>query len=118
MILAGAYILGIPVLSLLYGKDLSNLKWVMMVIILAGGFNAIGTIIYYTLTIMRKQTWLLGGYVVTAIAAYFAAPWLVQRYKLMGAAAAFALVMALRTLIFSVMFLICFREAENAKKDR
>ena len=118
VILAGAYILGIPVLSLLYGKDLSNLKWVMMVIILAGGFNAIGTIIYYTLTIMRKQTWLLGGYVVTAIAAYFAAPWLVQRYKLMGAAAAFALVMALRTLIFSVMILICFREAENAKKDR
>ena len=108
VIAIGAYILGIPVLSLVYGEDLSPFRMMLVIIIVAGGINSFGTILYYSLTTMRKQNWLLGGYIVTAIAAYFIAPYCVSHYGLMGAAWAFALIVTVRSLIFVGIFLASY----------
>ena len=51
----GAYILGIPVLSWLYGVNLKEYKLTLLLLLLCGGVNAINIIFYYVLAIMRKQ---------------------------------------------------------------
>lgn len=113
VILIGTYIAGIPVLSLLYGKDLAHLKAVLLIIITGGGINAFGTILYYTLTIMRRQNWLLAGYVATAIAAYFVAPYCVKNYQLIGAAVSFALIVSIRSIIFIGLFIAGYRRGKE-----
>lgn len=49
---AGAW-LGIPVLSWLYDIDLAPYRAVMLILIAAGGFNAVSMLFYYALTVMR-----------------------------------------------------------------
>lgn len=113
VIAIGAYLLGIPVLSLVYGEDLSPFRRMLVVIIVAGGINSFGTILYYSLTTMRKQNWLLGGYIITALAAVFVAPYGVSHYGLMGAAGAFAAIVTIRSLIFIGIFLIAYKRREK-----
>lgn len=57
---AGAW-LGIPILSWLYDIDLSGYKTVMLVLIVAGGFNAVSMLFYYALTAMRLQKEIFAG---------------------------------------------------------
>ncbi len=109
----GAYLLGIPVLSLVYGEDLSPFRWMLVIIIVAGGINSFGTILYYSLTTMRRQNLLLGGYILTAIAAYFVAPYFVSTFGLMGAAWAFALVVTIRSMIFVGIFIYAYSKREK-----
>lgn len=109
----GAYLLGIPVLSFIYGTDLSHLKMILVVIVAAGGINSFGTILYYSLTVMRRQNWLLAGYIVTAVAAYFAAPYCVKNFGLIGAAGAFALIVTIRSLIFIFIFFVGYQRREK-----
>ena len=48
--LAGGALLGIPVLSLIYGYDLNGYLPELLVLILGGGFNAAGIILYLNLS--------------------------------------------------------------------
>ncbi len=113
VIAAGAYIGGIPLLSLVYGTDLSHLKIILVIIVAAGGINSFGTILYYSLTVMRRQNWLLGGYIITAVAAFFLAPYCVKNFGLMGAACAFALIVTVRSLVFIFIFFAGYRRREK-----
>ncbi len=64
----GAYIIGIPVLSAFYKVNLSTYKYVLLILLSAGGFNAINILLYYILTIMRKQNIMVFMYGVVALA--------------------------------------------------
>lgn len=112
-IAAAAYLLGIPVLSMVYGEDLNAFRTMLVIIVAAGGINSFGTILYYALTVMRRQNWLLMGYIVTAVAAFFIAPWFVKNYGLIGAAWAFALIVSIRSLVFVFIFCCGYRRREK-----
>lgn len=114
VIAAGAYLVGIPVLSFIYGTDLSHLRLILVIIVTAGGINSFGTILYYSLTVMRRQNWLLAGYIVTAVIALFLAPYCVSHFGLMGAACAFALIVTVRSVIFVFIFFAGYRRRERA----
>ena len=114
VIAGGAYVVGIPVLSFVYGTDLSHLKMILVIIVAAGGINSFGTILYYSLTVMRRQNWLLMGYIVTAAAAFFLAPYCVRNFGLMGAACAFALIVTVRSLIFIFIFFAGYQRREKS----
>lgn len=114
VIAGGAYIVGIPVLSFVYGTDLSHLKMILVIIVAAGGINSFGTILYYSLTVMRRQNWLLMGYIVTAAVAFFLAPYCVRNFGLMGAACAFALIVTVRSLIFIFIFFAGYQRREKS----
>lgn len=112
-IAVGAYIIGIPVLSFVYGTDLSKLRMILVIIVAAGGINSFGTILYYSLTVMRRQNWLLAGYIVTAAVAFFLSPYCVKNYGLTGAACAFALIVTVRSLVFIGIFFAGYRRREK-----
>lgn len=109
----GAYFFGIPVLSAFFGSDLSGLRPVLLVIIFAGGINSFGTILYYAITVMRKQKWLLGGYICTAVLAYFISPLFVKVLGIMGAALSFAVIVAFRGILFLIIFFVSYMRKKN-----
>ena len=103
----GAYLLGIPVLSLIYGLDLSSYRLELVVVMICGGLNAYVYCLYYVVTVTGKQIYLLAGYGVGLAAAVLFDPILVQRAGIMGAAVcctlSFALVFAVFLLITAVV---------------
>ncbi len=102
---AGAW-LGIPVLSWLYDIDLSSYKAVMLVLIAAGGFNAVSILFYYALTVMRLQKEIFVGYTITFAVSIILPIVMVKNMGIMGAGWAYLIVMALLTVLFAGMLYI------------
>lgn len=116
ILLIGGYFLGIPILSVLYTDELRPYKKVLMIILLGGGANSLGNILYNVLTIMRKQYALLIGYALTGLAAFFFSDNLVLRFGLEGAGLSF-LVSMLVFLVSAVVLFLFFLIKENKKKN-
>lgn len=104
--LVGGYLLGIPVLELLYNTDLSGKKSVFMVLLLSGGFSAASTLTLTLFTTMRKQKLCLIAYGVTIIFALIMPDVMTAKWGIMGAALSYLCEMAMLFVIMFVMFLI------------
>lgn len=102
--MAGAYLLGIPVLSIISGCDLSRFKMTLVLLMLAGGINAGSFFLYYMLTIMRKSGYILFGYISAAILSLVLSNVLVVKENLNGAAMSFYI----SVLYLFLMFLLFF----------
>lgn len=89
----GAYLLGVPVLSILYNTDLSDYKTELIVLLVGGGFLGLSGFLTTVITIMRIQRTLIFGYGFVAVLAYFLSPILVANYEMMGAAYGYLLLM-------------------------
>lgn len=117
--LAAGWLLGIPVLSLLYGTDLSAYKAELMVVLAGGGFNALCVLLYYMITVMRRQKYVLIGYIAAALTAYFAGDRLVRNFGLMGASYTYILSVAVLCLLFVCIFagVLLLRKREKECTD-
>ena len=104
--LLGAYILGIPILSILYNTDLAPYKTELLVLLLGGGFLALSGLFVAIMTIIRIQNQQAIGYIIVAILAYFLSPIFVNKYQIMGAAILYLLLMATLGLIFSIILML------------
>lgn len=98
--MAGAYLLGIPVLSMLYHTDLTEYKRELMILLLASAFLALSGYQSVVLTIMRCQKALLLPHVIVALMAAVSLPAVVSRYGTMGAAICYMALMALLSLLY------------------
>ena len=114
--LAGGALLGIPVLSLIYGYDLNGYLPELLVLILGGGFNAAGIILYYAMTVMRRQKEILASYVVVALVTLAVSHWSVQNFGLMGAALSYCGVMLLQTLVFGAAAFAGWRQSKKRQQ--
>lgn len=104
--LGAGYLLGIPVLELLYGADLSGKRPIFMVLMLAGGFSAASTLTLTLFTTMRKQKLCLIAYAATMLFALVMPEILVKSMGLMGAAVSYLCEMALLFVAMFVLFVI------------
>lgn len=85
--MTAGYFLGLPILKGLYGlPEIMNYRREFELILLGGGFNAAGVFLYFILTIMRKQKWIIAGYGVTFFISVFLSGWMVKEFGIMGAA--------------------------------
>lgn len=100
--LAVAYVAGIPVLSFLYGIDLSDYRPVLMVLLVGGAFNAASIILYYGLITTRHQGAVLPGYAIAALAALLFSRVSIEQFGMMGAAYLYVGIMALLVVIFAL----------------
>lgn len=101
--MAGAYVLGIPVLSLLYHTDLTGYKRELLILLLASAFLAVSGYQSVVLTIMRCQKALLLPHGIVAMAAAISLPVVVSRYGTMGAAICYMVLMALLCLLYGAI---------------
>ena len=102
----GAWLLGIPVLGLLY----SNIRYAMadcrpalVLIIVGGALNAFMNLFYYSLIIMKKQRFIFAGYGLTALLALFLSEPFVRAMGIFGGAAAYVVLMAVLAALFGIL---------------
>lgn len=108
--LAAGWFLGLPVLSWFYATDLLGYQWPFMVILLGGGFSAVNILIFYALTVMRRQRGAFWGYLVTFAVSWILPPLAVERFGLLGAAVTYTLLILLLDLSFLALFLTSYRK--------
>ncbi len=113
--LLGGALLGLPVLSIVYGYDLTGYLAELEILILGGGFNAAGIILYYAMTTMRGQRDILLSYGIVAVATLAASTPATARWGLMGAAVSYCGLMALQTLVFAVATVIHYQKAKKGE---
>jgi len=83
--LIGAFVVGIPVLSLLYGINLQEYKPELLILLCSGGGLAIVGFLMVILIIMREQKALVVGYIITATLAFTLSGIVVKKYGTLGA---------------------------------
>ena len=111
IVAAVTYVIGPPLLTLVFGTDVSGYVGELMVLVLAGALNAASVILYYALATMRRLRAVLAVFAVTGATAYLIAPALTRSYAMMGASLAYAATMGLLALLFAVIMLIPTRRA-------
>jgi O-antigen/teichoic acid export membrane protein len=108
-----AWPLGIPVLSWLYGVDLSAYHTELMVLLVGGAFNALSVILYYSLVTMRLQRLVVVGYAVTAVVSHLVSSTLIAAGGIMGAVLLYDGSMALLAVLFLLALLVGMRLVRN-----
>ena len=109
--MAGAWILGVPVLNLLYNTELAPYKTDLLVLLAGGGFLAMATLFTTGLTIIRWQNKLIPGYVIVAALALVTCPPAVQAAGIDGASWVYLGLMAILTVWFGIVFALGIRRA-------
>lgn len=107
IVITAGYLMGPPILGLLYGINLNDYKTELVIILLGGAISALGIIIYYIITVMRCQKWMLASYFITALAAHYLSPILVINYGIRGASMGFLFFNIIQTGIFIIILFVC-----------
>ncbi len=106
---AGAYLVGIPALSLLYGTDLSAYRTELLVLVASGGFLALSNQLMTVITIIRRQKLLLIGYGFCAVLALALSPVVVSQFHIIGAAILELGLMMILCIVFVVILAAVMR---------
>ncbi|WP_285824200.1 lipopolysaccharide biosynthesis protein [Schaedlerella arabinosiphila] len=91
--IAGAYFMGVPVLSWIYNTDLQLYKMELLILLIGGGFLGLSGLLTAVITIIRHQRKLMWNYAAMAILAYFFSGSIVEKYGMIGAAILYAVLM-------------------------
>lgn len=113
--LAGAWLLGVSVLSFLYHTDLSPYKSELLILLLGGGFLGMSGLLNAIITIMRRQHELFIGYLLIAVLAFLLSKIVVGKYAMMGAALLYTALMAGLCVCFLLVLLRGLRKDGYAK---
>lgn len=94
------YFIGIPILSLLYGVDLSIYRFEFVLLLIAGGFSAISTFLSYIITIIRQQKYLIFIYAVSALLLLMMLPFAVKKNGIQGVTVLYLSILFFQTTLF------------------
>lgn len=111
------YFLGIPVLEMLYGADLSGKRGLLLILLTAGAFSAGCSLTGTLITIMRKQAYSLVAYFITLAIALFLPKSLVSAYGMLGAALTYLIEMAALFVFMLTIFIFVFLKARRENKN-
>lgn len=100
--LIGTYLLGIQLLTIIYGIDLFEYKMELMVLMLGGGLLALDGFLNIILTIMDARKKILFGYSLSALIVLIILPKLVLRFGVMGAAMGYCGIMFILAVYFNL----------------
>ena len=109
------YFIGVPLLGLLYGTDLSAYKLELMVLVVSGAFNATSVVLYYALTTVRKQNLVFIGYLFASVSVFILSSMLVQSMELLGAAIAYGSAMLVLNGMFAGALLLSSSKSVKSK---
>ena len=110
LVLIFGYLMGIPVLSVLYDNDLNDYKQELMVLLLGGGMLAFSGFFNVVLTIMREQKKMLLGYFSVAAIAMLISRTIVKNFGTLGAAYLYGILMFILANVFGVIFVYVIKK--------
>lgn len=111
--LFGGFLLGTPVLSILYHEDLSAYKIHLLETLLASGFLAVGGFIANIFTVMNEQRKAMLIYLVVSLVGRFIIYNMVQQFQLTGAVWGYMITMILLALVFGIAYTIILKKARH-----
>ena len=111
-----AYLIGVPILNLISGIDLSNYSLLLTILVLSGFLYSIASVIGDFLIILRKQVYLLYVYVAMALLTNILTPIAMREFGLFGAGLSFVIVMLFYTIASWIVF-ATMRRKEIQKYD-
>lgn len=100
-VMVGGYILGIPVLSIIYGVDLQGYKSHLMVLLASGGMLALVNFFQMIITVARRQNYLMIGYVLAYVCFLLGGTRVVKQYGVMGISVFYLVVVTGIALVFA-----------------
>ena len=115
----GAWLLGIPVISLLYPnlrEGLSTCRVALVLIIIGGALNAFMNLFYYSLIIMQKQKFIILGYAFVSVLAVLSSGWFVRMGGIQGGSFVYMLLMAALMVFFGIFSAGFMKQKERAQK--
>lgn len=89
VVILGAYFLGVPVLSFVFGIDITPYKTEFLILLLGGGVSAIVYFLYHVLTAMRKQKFILVNCILASVIITLLSFTMVKNSGITGAAIAY-----------------------------
>ena len=113
-VLAG-FAAGISVLNFLYNARLNDYRFLLVLLLLGGGFSAGCTLSVTLLAVIRKQAFGLIGYGAAALLALFLPDLFVRHFGFAGAAYAFLTEAALLFICLIVIFTVCAHTHERTQ---
>ena len=99
----GGWLIGIPVLSLVYGMNLSAYKMELCVILMGGGMNAVAVLSYNILSAIRHQNYILWAYAIAFIASLVISKPLIMALSMMGASLSYAIPF----IVIAIVLILC-----------
>ena len=102
--IAGAAVLGVPVLSMLFNVDLKPYKLDLLIMLVGSGCLGMATLLGNLLTVMRYQNAILVGYVIVSVISFFFMGRAVLFYNVRGAVVFYVAILFLLSLIFAFEF--------------
>lgn len=106
---AGGWLLGVPVLSWIFGVQLADYRTLLILLITAGGMSAYINFMHMILTTIRKQQLLLVSYIVTAVLMLLLGGLAMRGYGLMPMAITFLLLLLALSATLLIAYLIVSR---------
>lgn len=100
----GAWVIGVPILSIMYNTDMREYKYYLIILLIGGCFLAMNNFFSVILTIQRQQFRILLGYSFVAAIAYITTGNIVQLYGINGATWMYVGLMVALTVIFCFVF--------------
>lgn len=97
------WLLGIPVLSLVYGVDLTEYRMELCVILIGGGMNAAAVLSYNVLSAIRHQKYILWAYVAAFLISLVISGPLIEKMAMMGASISYAIPF----LVIAIILIFC-----------
>ncbi len=117
LVLVGGLIVGLPILSLLYGTDLTGYQMEFTVLLIGGGFYAIAYYLNIPLTTIRMQNSLAIGYAVASLVALLSGKWFVTMNGMMGAAFLYLLINILLVIIYFFVLLYGIKKKSSKQEE-
>ncbi len=112
---AGACLLGLPVLGILFGLDLNGNRLALCIIVVGGAFTAVYQLLQYAVVIMRHQNGCLISCVSTAVLTFIFTPVFVKEYGILGGAIGYFCSMAFMSIVILVIYLYVMRKERGGE---
>lgn len=108
------YALGPFFLSILYGVDITPYHIELLILLIGGGFTGIVNLLYFMVTVMKKQRWMLASYAATFVLSYFISYPFVHKEKLLGASMSYLITSVVINILIGL--LICLNMKDKKKR--
>jgi O-antigen/teichoic acid export membrane protein len=115
--LCGGWLLGIPVLNLLYHTNLNEYRALFMILLIGGGFSAGSSLTIVLLAVIRKQRHALIAYISAFVIALFVPNLLVKNYGFTGAIFAYLVITSSLFILLFAVFLICLKTSGKVRAN-
>ena len=110
--LLGAYVLGIPVLNILYSVDISDYKTHLLIIIFGAVLYSMSTLLSAALTTVRYTFVQFIVFGISSIIAFFLSRFLIVQYSIYGAALSYLITMTCQFGLYVIIYFVIMKKID------